>query len=275
MSTVPGIRLLATVLFVGLTIASTGCASPETPTMSTPTTESLAGSSWRLAAFRDSASAVVVPLSPDAPYTIAFAVDGRFSGVADCNRHFGSYDADGAGGFSTDGVGSTRAMCPQQSISNAFLDAIGTADGVSLSNGHLRIVSPDKTLTFVPDADAGSTQPGDSVSGTSAPLQNTGSVPASFRAVGNEPGWLLEITAGAELVLKYDYGQSEVRAATPEPVTNPHSGARTYRAAPDGHQLVVEITQDPCSDTMSGEAFPATVTVKLDDRTLQGCGRPQ
>src|SRR5690606_15932024 len=52
------------------------------------------------------------------------------------------------------------------------------------------------------------------------------------------------------------------------------AGERRYRSRPGGHDLRVVVEEDPCEDVMSGEAFPATVTVVLDGREYRGCGRP-
>ena len=92
-----------------------------------------------------------------------------------------------------------------------------------------------------------------------------------FRAVGQEPGWLLEIDHEGSLRLAYDYAQRSVTAPTPAPATT--SATTTYRATPDGHDLSVVIERRPCQDVMSGEPFPASVSVTIDGRTLHGCGR--
>ncbi|HEX7072166.1 MAG TPA: hypothetical protein VF190_15240, partial [Rhodothermales bacterium] len=50
-----------------------------------------------------------------------------------------------------------------------------------------------------------------------------------FRAVGQEPGWLLEIADGDSLRFLYDYGTSEVAAAVRTAQVAP-GDARVYRA---------------------------------------------
>ena len=53
------------------------------------------------------------------------------------------------------------------------------------------------------------------------------------------------------------------------------SGARaTYRTFSGTQELLVVLERVPCNDTMSGEAFEATVTVTFENRTLYGCGQP-
>jgi len=92
---------------------------------------------------------------------------------------------------------------------------------------------------------------------------------ADFRAVGNEPGWHLEILAGSRMVLVADYGATRVERALPQPMVDQE--ARTTRWEAGG--LTVEIIGRPCSDSMSGESFESTVVVTWGKQTLRGCGR--
>lgn len=91
----------------------------------------------------------------------------------------------------------------------------------------------------------------------------------SFRAIGQEPGWLLEITNGKEILLVTDYGQNQVSLPYVEPVVD--QATRRTEFPVDNH--VIEIRGEPCRDVMSGEEFAVSVTVTLPDRSLQGCGR--
>ena len=50
----------------------------------------------------------------------------------------------------------------------------------------------------------------------------------SFRAIGQEPGWLLEITNGKEILLVTDYGQNRVSLPYVEPVVD-QAARRTER----------------------------------------------
>jgi uncharacterized membrane protein len=92
----------------------------------------------------------------------------------------------------------------------------------------------------------------------------------AFRAVGQEPGWLLEITNGEEILLVTDYGKS--RNAYPYVEPREDKAVRKTVFQIDGHTSVL-IEGKPCSDTMSGESFEVTVTVMLGAKTLKGCGR--
>lgn len=90
-----------------------------------------------------------------------------------------------------------------------------------------------------------------------------------FRAVGNEPGWHLEIVAGGRIVLVADYGATRIERPLPQPMVD--SDARTTRW--EAGDLVVEVSGRPCRDSMSGESFESTVTVTWGSQILRGCGR--
>ena len=93
----------------------------------------------------------------------------------------------------------------------------------------------------------------------------------NFRAVGQEPGWHLEIRWGERIRFVYDYGEREVVTPAPEPTGE--EATRTYHAETEAYDLTVTITDEPCTDAMSGERFEKTVTVELDGETYRGCGR--
>jgi len=93
----------------------------------------------------------------------------------------------------------------------------------------------------------------------------------SFRAIGQEPGWLLEITDDTEILLVTDYGENRRTYAYVPPRIEKE--ARLKRYSPDEDDTVIEIITKPCMDTMSGESFSASVTIITPKRTLTGCGR--
>jgi putative lipoprotein len=92
-----------------------------------------------------------------------------------------------------------------------------------------------------------------------------------FRATGNEPGWYLEIQNGRQLLFVGDYGMQ--RVVTPDPGANTSADGMRYHAVTEANNLLVEIREQPCADTMSGEIMPSSVTLTLNGRTLEGCGR--
>lgn len=93
---------------------------------------------------------------------------------------------------------------------------------------------------------------------------------ATFRALGNEPAWSLEVHA-QRLVLVTSLGAEHAELVSRGPVVD---GAQTtYRAAQDGRELTAVIVRQPCADTMSGEAFEASATVTFGEEVFRGCGR--
>jgi uncharacterized membrane protein len=92
-----------------------------------------------------------------------------------------------------------------------------------------------------------------------------------FRAVGQEPGWIVDIYTQDRIVALLDYGETLIEFPRPEPA-HPIEGSTSYQTQADGHTLSVIIRRSPCQDAMSGEAYPATVDVVIDGRALNGCG---
>jgi putative lipoprotein len=95
---------------------------------------------------------------------------------------------------------------------------------------------------------------------------------ADFRAIGNEPGWHMDIANGEKILLVTDYGEHRYEF----PFSKPDSsyGRESYDITASGHHLVAVIEQKPCNDSMSGRAFVATVTVNVDCQEYTGCGGP-
>lgn len=87
-----------------------------------------------------------------------------------------------------------------------------------------------------------------------------------FRAVGQEPAWLLEIVEGGETLLITDYGARQERWPTPTAVPT----AQGWQREAEGLRLDWE--DRPCEDLMSGQAHRAQVRVHREGVTLNGCG---
>lgn len=87
---------------------------------------------------------------------------------------------------------------------------------------------------------------------------------ASYSALGNEPGWSLNVTPKT---MRYqgDYGSVSIAEATParfRPVPGRYAATR----------LSVTIAPGPCNDGMSDRTYRDTVTVVADGKTVSGCG---
>lgn len=94
----------------------------------------------------------------------------------------------------------------------------------------------------------------------------------TYRAIGQEPGWELEIGPQRTMMLETDYGEQRHDAVLNSP---DRDGRRlAYTASADGVSVTITIEEEPCQDIMSGEAFPTSVSVTVDGRQLDGCGRP-
>jgi heat shock protein HslJ len=100
------------------------------------------------------------------------------------------------------------------------------------------------------------------------PLQLPGG-PQTFVAVGNEPGWRLDIGGGL-MLLTADYGATTM--SMPAPAPEPIPGGRAYAGESAGRPVRVTVLDRICHDTMTGMPRPATVSVEYDGRKLDGCG---
>jgi len=92
-----------------------------------------------------------------------------------------------------------------------------------------------------------------------------------FRAVGNEPGWHVEVRGGEEILFVTDYGMQ--RVVVPQRGQGKVGSARVYQGSTALHSVRVDILDQDCVDTMSGETFPNDVAVTLDDTLYHGCGQ--
>jgi putative lipoprotein len=89
-----------------------------------------------------------------------------------------------------------------------------------------------------------------------------------LRAVGQEPGWLLDLDLGKGIVLRADYGETVV--STPAPA--PGAGTLSWHARAGSRRLSVAAEERVCRDAMSGQPYPLAVAVTLDEQVLHGCG---
>lgn len=95
----------------------------------------------------------------------------------------------------------------------------------------------------------------------------------TFRAIGQEPGWLVELGPNETLRILVGYGAREIEMPLPEPVIDSTTWVTSYRARTEEHTARIDIRDEPCADVMSGERFGATVLLVLDGVRYDGCGR--
>mgnify|MGYP001377394541 CR=1 FL=1 len=105
-----------------------------------------------------------------------------------------------------------------------------------------------------------------------APADGLRAAGVDFRAVGQEPGWILDIYTRGTIKMIWAYGENYAEFGVGAPNTG-QEGVTRYEVSSDGRSLVVTIRRAPCEDVMSGEAYPSTVEVVVDGTTLNGCGR--
>lgn len=103
------------------------------------------------------------------------------------------------------------------------------------------------------------------------PWQEAADRGIDFRAVGQEPGWFLEIDKEKQLRVVYDYAEHELIA--PVPSATVKGSSTVYDTIAGTQHLNIAIDTSPCNDAMSGEAFPKSVAVTIGGRTLHGCGK--
>lgn len=95
-----------------------------------------------------------------------------------------------------------------------------------------------------------------------------------FHARGNEPGWMASLAHDRpEVTLTLDYGNRE--QTLPYRVTTlDNEAGRVILASGRGDTpFTLRIEAGACLDDMSGEPFPARVTLSVDGEQYRGCGQ--
>lgn len=91
-----------------------------------------------------------------------------------------------------------------------------------------------------------------------------------YRAVGQEPGWVVEVGPGEApaITLVMDYGQRRIEI----PRARPLAGGAVYEGEAGDVTVRLHILHEACTDVMSGEAFPTRAELHLDAQVYRGCG---
>ena len=92
----------------------------------------------------------------------------------------------------------------------------------------------------------------------------------NYRAIGQEPAWLLEVVEGKQLFLSTNYSQLTKTYAYVEPKIDTSQHSKEYQLA---NKTLIKLENKHCIDVMSGEKFTSRVTIQLNERVLKGCGR--
>lgn len=93
----------------------------------------------------------------------------------------------------------------------------------------------------------------------------------TFRAVGQEPGWLLEVVPDKWILVLTDYGTKRLLA--PPVAATEFGGGKRFSAQSGIHTIEALALPAVCSDGMSEETFDTQVTLVVDGVTMRGCGR--
>jgi uncharacterized membrane protein len=193
--------------------------------------------------------------------------------------------------------GAARSGSPADSPRVERLRVYDCGEGVvllvrSATAGAIELEWGDHRSTLAPAADDVGAYAGDgvelAVEGGEATLRVEGSAPIACRhgeratsieraaaegalvwAVGNEPGWLLELYPN-RIEFVGDYGETRYEGTIDEVVDE--GGARHYHSLEGGRETVVRVTRGLCHDGMSGAAFGAEVVVERGGEAYRGCG---
>ncbi|WP_460919645.1 copper resistance protein NlpE N-terminal domain-containing protein [Pontibacter brevis] len=99
----------------------------------------------------------------------------------------------------------------------------------------------------------------------------SGRVGVDFVATGNGPGWLLEIDMEKGIYFKTRPAET-ISLSAPVPAPTKEGNITRYRAQTGNGELLVELTETPCTDDMSGQSSPYTVRVTAQGESFDGCG---
>ena len=100
-----------------------------------------------------------------------------------------------------------------------------------------------------------------------------------FAASGSEPFWSLELTSQGQMRFRTVAAGDSLLLPLPAPNQAQDAPVLRYRALAGAEELIVTIAQRACTNSMSGEVLPYTVTVRVrtaaqsDNREFAGCGR--
>ena len=134
-------------VIAGLLIASVSglvaCASESGGDITGPT--------WHLISLTTNTPQRAAPVPEEARenYTITFNDDGTFNAKADCNQVGGTYTITGNAQIAIPSGPSTLPACPEGSLSDAYVAALGQAATFTTTSDQLTLtLVDDGTLTF-------------------------------------------------------------------------------------------------------------------------------
>lgn len=232
-----------------LVLVLAGCASKP----SAPPGPSIIGL-WRA---QEIAGAAV---PADVRITLSMYGDGRAVGRAGCNNYTTKYQRTGETIAFAPAISTKMACAPElMTLEQSFLDTLTAATRVEQRpDGTLALTADDGAQLLLRRQEAAS-------------LQDARARGIDFRAIGQEPGWVAEVTDGGKITAVLDYGASTMELPTPSTETA-EDGTVIYDASTDTDHLIIRIKRKVCIDSMSGESHSSTVELLVNDKPYQGCG---
>lgn len=95
-----------------------------------------------------------------------------------------------------------------------------------------------------------------------------------FRAIGNEPGWLLEINRNIdEILLVNNYGTDTLRFKYSQAKVIKETKQISYQVQQGNDKMLLTVLHQGCTDDMSGDHFDKKVEVVINQQVLRGCGK--
>ncbi|XGA80972.1 MliC family protein [Halomonas sp. CH40] len=95
-----------------------------------------------------------------------------------------------------------------------------------------------------------------------------------FLGRGNEPGWIVKLSSQTpEMTLISNYGRETRTMPYMVSVMDNDAGRVVIENAKADDFFRVRIESSACFDDMSGEPFPARVTLSIDGEQYKGCGQ--
>jgi membrane-bound inhibitor of C-type lysozyme len=92
-----------------------------------------------------------------------------------------------------------------------------------------------------------------------------------FRALGQEPGWVVELQDDDRMIVSMDYGETELELR--DVTRSEEEDGFTLTGHSGGRDVLLHARNERCQDVMSGERFEMTVTMTVNGDQLNGCGR--
>jgi len=168
------------------------------------------------------------PALADTRVTLSLYGDGRAVGRGGCNNFTTNYKQDG-GAITFSPILSSKMACAAEVMTQeqAYFAALAAA-----THAERR---PDGTLALTSDSGGLVLRREES-----AALQDARARGINFRAVGQEPAWVVELKEGDHITALLDYGATSLLLPTPEGQNAP-DGTLTYDATTDTDHLTLAI----------------------------------